>query len=77
MVATLMILVGLGIYSSDAVSEFRTHSNNNPQYVFAYVEDCDSGLRGSGYAYAPGGSIMLKQVNSDGTVGEVCTNQSG
>ena len=42
--------------------------------VFAYVEDCDSGLRGSGYAYAPGGSIMLKQVNRDGTVGEVCTD---
>ena len=37
MVAALVILVGLGIYSSDAVSEFRTHSNNNPQYVFAYV----------------------------------------
>ena len=77
MVAAFVILVGLGIYSSDAVSEFRAHSNNNPQYVFAYVEDCESGLRDSGYAYAPGGSIMLKQVNSDGTVGEVCTNQLG
>ena len=77
MVAILVILVGLGIYTSDAVSEFRTHSNNNPQYVFAYVENCNSGLRDSGYAYAPSGSIMLKQVNSDGTVGEVCTNQSG
>ena len=74
MVAAFVILAGLGIYSSDAVSEFRTHSNNNPQYVFAYVEDCDSGLRDSGYAYAPGGSIILKQVNSDGTVGEVCTD---
>ena len=77
MVAILVILVGLGIYNSDAVSEFRTHSNNNPQYVFAYVENCNSGLRDSGYAYAPSGSIMLKQVNSDGTVGEVCTNQPG
>ena len=77
MVAILVILVGLGIYTSDAVSEFRTHSNNNPQYVFAYVENCNSGLRDSGYAYAPSGSIMLKQVNSDGTVGEVCTNQPG
>ena len=74
MVATLVILVGLGIYSSDAVSEFRTHSNNNPQYVFVYVDGCDSGLRGSGYAYALGGRIMLKQVNRDGTVGEVCTD---
>ena len=74
MVTAVVILVGLGIYSSDAISEFRTHSNNNPQYVFAYVEDCDSGLRESGYAYALGGRIMLKQINRDGTVGEVCTN---
>jgi hypothetical protein len=74
MVAALVILVGLGIYNSDAVSEFRANSNNNPQYVFAFVEDCDSGLRDSGYAYAPAGSIMLKQVNRDGTVGEVCTD---
>ena len=72
MAAALVILVGLGIYSSDAVSEFRMHSNNNPQYVFAYVEDCESGLRSSGYAYAPAGIIMLKQVNRNGTVGEVC-----
>ena len=74
MVAALVILAGLGIYNSDAVSEFRAHSNNNPQYVFAFIEDCDSGLRDSGYAYAPAGSIVLKQVNRDGTVGEVCTD---
>ncbi|MEC9146030.1 MAG: hypothetical protein VYB26_06525 [Pseudomonadota bacterium] len=74
MVAAFVILVGLGVYNSDAVSEFRAHSNHNPEYVFAYVEECDSGLRNSGYAFAPSGSIMLKQVNSDGTVGEVCTN---
>ena len=74
MVAALVILVGLGIYNSDAVSEFRAYSNNNPEYVVAFVEDCDSGLRDSGYAYAPAGSIMLKQVNRDGTVGEVCTD---
>ena len=74
MVAAFVILVGLGVYKSDAVSEFRAHSNHNPEYVFAYVEECDSGLRNSGYAFAPSGSIMLKQVNRDGTVGEVCTN---
>ena len=72
--AAFVILVGLGVYNSDAVSEFRAHSNHNPEYVFAYVEECDSGLRNSGYAFAPSGSIMLKQVNRDGTVGEVCTN---
>ena len=74
MAAALVILLGLGIYNSNAMSEFRTHSNHNPEYVFAYVEECDSGLRGSGYAYAPSGSVMLKQVNRDGSVGEVCTD---
>ena len=74
MAAALVILLGLGIYNSDAMSEFRTHSNHNPEYVFAYVEECDSGLRGSGYAYAPSGSVVLKQVNRDGSVGEVCTD---
>ena len=74
MAAAFVILLGLGIYNSDAMSEFRTHSNHNPEYVFAYVEECDSGLRGSGYAYAPSGSVVLKQVNRDGSVGEVCTD---
>ena len=74
MAVAFVILLGLGIYNSDAMSEFRVHSNNNPQYVFAYVEECESGLRTSGYAYAPAGSIMLKQVNRDGSVGEVCTD---
>ena len=73
MAAAFVILLGLGIYNSEAMSEFRTHSNHNPEYVFAYVEECDSGLRGSGYAFAPSGSVMLKQVNRDGSVGEVCT----
>ena len=74
MAAAFVILLGLGIYNSEAMSEFRTHSNHNPEYVFAYVEECDSGLRGSGYAFAPSGSVMLKQVNRDGSVGEVCTD---
>ena len=74
MAAAFVILLGLGFYNSEAMSEFRTHSNHNPEYVFAYVEECDSGLRGSGYAFAPSGSVMLKQVNRDGSVGEVCTD---
>jgi len=74
MVPAFDILVGLGVYTSDAMSEFRAHSNHNPQYVISFVDDCESGLRASGYAYAPSGSIMLKQVNKDGSVGDVCTN---
>ena len=70
--AAIMFLIGVGFYQSDGMSEFRQHSNHNPQYVFAYVKECESGLRESGYAYAPSGSLVLKQVNRDGTVGDVC-----
>ncbi len=74
--AAIMLLIGVGFYNSDDMSQFREHSNHNAQYVFAYVEECESGLRESGYAYAPSGSVVLKQVNSDGTVGAVCAEQS-
>ena len=75
-VAAIMFLIGVGFYNIDDMSQFREHSNHNAQYVFAYVEECESGLRESGYAYAPSGSVVLKQVNSDGTVGAVCAEQS-
>ena len=74
MVAAFVILLGLGVYNSDAMTEFRQHSNHNPHYVISFVGDCESGLRDSGYAYAPSGSIVLKQVNTDGSVGDVCTD---
>lgn len=75
-VAAIMFLIGVGFYNSDDMFQFREHSNHNAQYVFAYVEECESGLRESGYAYAPSGSVVLKQVNSDGTVGAVCAEQN-
>ena len=74
MVAAFVILLGLGVYNSDAMTEFRQHSNHNPHYVISFVGDCESGLRDSGYAFAPSGSIVLKQVNTDGSVGDVCTD---
>ncbi len=72
--AALVFLLGLGVYNSDAMSEFREHSNHNPQYVISFVKECESGLRDSGYALAPSGTIVLKQVNKDGSVGDVCTD---
>ena len=70
--AAILFLLGVGFYNSDGMSEFREHSNHNPKFVFSYVKECESGLRESGYAYAPSGSLVLKQVNRDGTVGEAC-----
>jgi len=72
--AALDFLLGLGVYNSDAMSEFREHSNHNPEYVISFVKECESGLRDSGYALAPSGTIVLKQVNKDGSVGDVCTD---
>ena len=70
--AAIMLLIGVAFYNNEGMSEFREHSNHNAKYVFTYVKECESGLRDSGYAYAPSGSIVLKQVNRDDTVGEVC-----
>ena len=72
--AAIMLLLGVGVYTSDSMSEFRAHSNHNPEYVFAYVKECESGLRESGYALAPSGTLVLKQVNRDGSVGQVCAD---
>ena len=72
--AAIMLLLGVGVYTSDRVAEFRAHSNHNPEYAIAYVKECESGLRDSGYALAPSGTIVLKQVNTDGSVGDVCTD---
>ena len=71
--AALILLFGVGLASSDSYTEFRKHSNGNPEYVLGYAKGCESGLRDSGFAFAPTGSIMLKQVNKDGSVGEICT----
>ena len=37
--AAIMLLIGIGFYNSDDMSQFREHSNHNAQYVFAYVEE--------------------------------------
>ena len=54
--AAIMLLLGVGVYTSDPMAEFRAHSNHNPEYAFAYVKECESGLRDSGYALAPSGT---------------------
>ena len=72
--AALILIFGVGLVSSDTYTEFRKHSNGNPEYVIGYVKECETGLRGSGFALAPTGSIVLKQVNKDGSVGEICAD---
>ena len=42
--AALVFLLGLGVYNSDAMSEFREHSNHNPEYVISFVKECELSL---------------------------------
>ena len=69
----LILALGLvAVFTSDDVQEFRKHSNGNAVYEWAVVTPCLTGMRQSGFALAPTGAIVLKQVNRDGTVGNVC-----
>ena len=72
MILALVTLVAFGIYQTDSAQEFRANSNHNPVYKIVRGVPCDSGLKPSGYSVAPTGKLYLKQVNRDGTVGDIC-----
>ena len=75
MAVVLIVLLGLVIFPSEEIKEFGRHSNGVQEYVFVTSKACPSGLRKSGYSYAPGGHVVLKQKNLDGTVSEpVCSD---
>ena len=57
--AALLVLIGLGVFTSESMQTFRENSNGNPKYVISVVGDCDTGIRDSGFAYAPCGGIVL------------------
>lgn len=60
------------LFPTDDMKDFRAHSNGVNKYEWIEATECETGLKQSGYSYAPSGSVMLKQVNEDGTVGSVC-----
>ena len=66
--AIILILLGFMIFPSDEMVEFRKNSGPNPTFVMVDSVECESGLRKSGYSYAPGGHVMFKQVSEDGSV---------
>ena len=75
----IAILVMLGFYHSESMQEFRANSNHNPVYKFVPGVPCDSGLKQSGFSVVSTGRLYLKQylkqVNRDGTVGDICRPQ--
>lgn len=72
MAAIAVILGFLVISQVDAVEEYGRHSNGMSEYSFVSPVACETGLRSTGFALALGKSVVLKQHNEDGSVGEVC-----
>jgi len=69
----MVIAIGLFLFPSEQMQEFRKHSNGMAEYRFVTVKECNTGLRDTGFSYAPSGRVYLKQVNTDGTIApEVC-----
>ena len=63
----------LGI-SSPEYQEFRKHSNGNDEYSITFVDPCKTGLRDTGYAFAPAKFVLFKQKPLNGKEsGPVCS----
>ena len=74
----IILLAGLLVgVSAPAYQEFVRHSNGNPSYQISYIDDCPTGIRPSGYAFAPGEFVLFKQHGLDGTAGDVCVSEKG
>ena len=70
----LTVIFGIaGILNSGEIQSFSEYSNQNPVYEFVGAVPCRNGLKKSGYSISPSGFLFLKQVNEDGSVGEVCS----
>jgi hypothetical protein len=72
--AVIFVFGIVGFFNTDAIQSFRENSNHNPVYEPIRAVPCKTGLKSSGYSLAPSGRLFLKQVNRNGTVGQVCRN---
>lgn len=70
----ILIAVALfAIVSSDPYHDFSKNSNGIAEYKWVETTPCQTGHYDTGYAIAPFGTVVLKQVNEDGTVSQpVC-----
>jgi len=74
-----MVILVLGAallaLNSEGYQQFSKHSNGMAEYVFVDSRACPNGLRDSGYSLTPTGTLVLKQVTTDGSVSAlVCAN---
>ena len=72
----LSILVGIlaVVAQTDAVREYKEHSNNLNKYQIVSVE-CEGGLNDSGYSIPIKRKVYLKELGKEGTLGIICQNK--
>ena len=72
----LSILVGIlaVVAQTDAVREYKEHSNNLNKYRIVSVE-CEGGLNDSGYSIPIRQKVYLKEWSKEGIVGIICQNK--
>ena len=72
----LSILVGIlaAVAQTDAVREYKEHSNNLNKYQIVSVE-CEGGLNDSGYSIPIKQKVYLKELGKEGTLGIICQNR--
>ena len=72
----LSILVGILalVAQTDAVREYKEHSNNLNKYQIVSVE-CEGGLNDSGYSIPIRQKVYLKELGKEGMVGIICQNK--
>ena len=72
----LSILVGIlaAVAHTDAVREYKEHSNNLNKYQIVSVE-CEGGLNDSGYSIPIRQKVYLKELGKEGTLGIICQNK--
>ena len=73
MLLVLVLFSGFVIgVSSDEYKEYARHSNGNASFKLNFVDPCPAGLRPTGYALSVNETVLFKQRNYDGTIGEIC-----
>lgn len=73
MLVVMMIVLGFMVFPSEEVVDFRMNSSGTGEYAFVDSVKCSTGLRQSGYSYAPTKNVFIKEVSEDGAVEEpVC-----
>ena len=72
----LSILVGIlaVVAQTDAVREYKEHSNNLNKYQIVSVE-CEGGLNDSGYSIPIKQKVYFKELGKEGTLGMICQNK--